>query len=240
VVALVSADSESPRSFGSVDRLVKQHDFAPKVTLAQVLEQPHAYGLGSLSDLRGEITIVDGKVWLAFPPPRDVTPAPAPRVVTEGAAAEKAGFLVAAHVAPDGWTKVQLTDPLSSKDVDSLLARAARAHGLDDRELVFRVKGTLEKLTLAIIDGRRVPPGPGSEATMETANVLQRVTPGADVELVGFYSPAAESSFTHAGQHAHVHAVVPREHATGHAEEFVLRPGAMLWLQGTTAMARAE
>jgi alpha-acetolactate decarboxylase len=98
--------------------------------------------------------------------------------------------------------------------------------------------GRLEALTLSIVDGRRVPPGPGSEQTLKDANVIRTVEAGAEAELVGFYTPADESPFTHPGKHTHVHAVVEKERATGHAQDFALRGGAVLWLQGTTALAK--
>lgn len=235
LVALVAAEAESPQSFGDVGRLIREHDVGTKVTLARVLQQPHAYGLGSLSNLRGEITIVDGEPWLAYPPK---SPQQDVRVVTEGVTTEKAAFLVATHVDPDAWTRVVLPDGVSSKDLELTLVRAARVHGLQDRELVFRVMGRLEALTLSIVDGRRVPPGPGSEQTLKDANVIRTVEAGAEAELVGFYTPADESPFTHPGKHTHVHAVVEKERATGHAQDFALRGGAVLWLQGTTALAK--
>jgi acetolactate decarboxylase len=243
IILLGFLSAESLRSFGDVRRVIREHDVGPKVALDRVLATPHAYGLGSLSGLRGEITIVDGKAWLAYPPrsasTKNAAPAPgagkpaeAIEVVTQDANVEKAAFLVATHVAPDAWTKVALPEGLSSKDLEATLARAARAHGLEDRELAFRAVGMLETLTLAIIDGSRVPPGPGTEETLKAANVLQTIGGGARAELVGFYSRAPQSPFTHPGKHAHVHAVVPDKPATGHAQEFVLKPGATLWLAG--------
>jgi acetolactate decarboxylase len=240
IVVLAFVSAESVRSFGDVRRVVREHDVGPKVSLDRVLATPHAYGLGSLSGLRGEITIVDGKAWLAYPPRSAATKnaAPAPgvgkaaeaiEVVTRDAEVEKAAFLVAAHVAPADWKKVELPEGLSSKELEATLARAARVHGLENRELVFRAVGMLETITLAIVDGSRVPPGPGSDETLKAANVLQTLG-GARAELVGFYTPADQSPFTHPGKHAHVHAVVPDKPATGHAQQFVLKPGATLWL----------
>jgi acetolactate decarboxylase len=243
VVSLLAAEAEGPRSFGDVRRVVRDHDVAPKVTLGAVLESPHAYGLGSLSELRGEIVIIDGKAWLSYPPRslKQTTlstdnPFSEPiRVKTEGVADEKAAFLVATHVDPAAWTKVELPEGLSSKNLEATLIREARAHGLKDRDLVFRATGTFETLTLAIVDGRRFPPGPGSEEILKAANVTLQVSGGGTGELVGFYTRANESPFTHPGSHAHTHAVVPRGQrgAAGHAQEFVMKPGAVLWLRAT-------
>ena len=53
--------------YGTIGQVVRQRDVTAKVELAEVLRTPHAFGLGSLSELRGEITIVDGIAWLSYP-----------------------------------------------------------------------------------------------------------------------------------------------------------------------------
>jgi alpha-acetolactate decarboxylase len=147
-------------------------------------------------------------------------------------------FLVATHVAPARWRRVPLPQALSSDDLDKTLERL---RGLDgqtkDREakdgptlaLPFRIDGRFNDITLAIIDGRLVPPGPGSETSMEKANVLQQHL-NVEGTLVGLFSTATDSAFNHAGKHAHVHAVLPATHAAGHAQTFQLAPGAALFL----------
>src|SRR5688572_4171827 len=54
-------------TFGHLRAVVHERDLAPKVKLAEVLARPHAYAVGALSELRGEVTIVDGVAWLAYP-----------------------------------------------------------------------------------------------------------------------------------------------------------------------------
>jgi alpha-acetolactate decarboxylase len=226
LIAVLSVETEAPRSFGDVGRVVRDHDVSPKVALGTVLERPHAYGLGSLSELRGEITILDGVAWLAYPPEKR---GGAVRVETKGAEAEQAAFLVATHVEPEGWRKVTLAGGVSSRDLEATLERIARDNSLDKRELTFRIEGKLETITLAIVDGRRIPAGPSSEKAFKKANLLLSEA-GIDGTLVGFYSVAPRSPFTHPGAHAHVHAVIPARPATGHAQEFRMAPGAVLWL----------
>src|SRR6478609_8787029 len=78
-VALALAASPRIRTYGTIQQLVSQHDVVAKVALADVLSTPHAYALGSLSHLRGEITILDGQAWVAY---RPVLASDGPRVVT--------------------------------------------------------------------------------------------------------------------------------------------------------------
>jgi alpha-acetolactate decarboxylase len=232
-LSLLSSTALEPRTFGDIGRLVRDHDTKAKVTLGDVLAKPHTYGLGSLSGLRGEITLLDGQAWLSYPPARD---GDKPRVVTAGNASETAAFLVTTQVDAGAWKKVTLRGALTSRDVDAQVAKLAIDNGLAGRDFAFRVDGTFQSLTLAIADGRRLPPGPGTEASMKQINALQTL---GDVSgsLVGFFSPDSTSSFTHAGAHTHVHAVVPAKPATGHAQDFTVAPGATLWLQVTSPRA---
>ena len=59
-VALALVPAAPIRTYGTIRQLIEQHDVAAKVTLSDVVGVPHVYGLGSLSHLRGEITILDG------------------------------------------------------------------------------------------------------------------------------------------------------------------------------------
>lgn len=227
----VSAAAAVPdiRTYGSIDTLVRNHDAAPKVVLADVLSRPHAYGLGSLSDLRGEITILDGTVWASYPPAR---PGEAGRVDVSRAGAEQAGFLVTTYVDPARWKPIKLNGPLSSETLDAALEKLAIENGAGAAPTAFLIEGRFPQLTLAIADGRRLPSGPGSEAAIQQANYLEQEVDSGGVEgtLVGFYTPAADGQFTHAGARTHVHAVIPDRRATGHVEAFTVSPGATLWL----------
>jgi len=222
-------------TFGSIAQLVRDRDASAKVDLASVIRLPHAYALGSLEDLRGEITIIDGDVWLSYPPAR---PGAAVKVVTTAGTNEAAAFLVATHADERAdWTAIALPDGLASREAAGRLAKWARERGLggpEGRPVPFRLDGTFTSLTLAIVDGRLVPPGPGTEEAMKKAQVIETHA-RARGTLVGFCSFApAGSAFTHPGQPCHVHAVLSEERATGHAQDFVVAPGATLWMPTST------
>ena len=240
---LVTAAAAGPdlRTYGTVDALIRNHDAAPKVVLTEVLSRPHAYGLGSLSDLRGEITILDGTAWMSFPPER---PGDDRRVEVSRDGAAEAGFLVAAYVDSAQWKPVKIAGPLASETFDGAFQQLAAQNGLGDAPFPFLIEGQFPTLTLAIADGRRLASGPGSEAALQAANYLeQEVGAGGGVEgtLVGFYTPTADARFTHPGARTHVHAVIPARRATGHAAAFTVAPGATLWLPiGTPAGAQGS
>ena len=228
-LALPVAGGQPPVTvYGTVRQLVGQHDTAAKVQLAEVLRTPHAFGLGSLSDLRGEITIADGTAWLSYPP---AAPGGAPKVVVSSDSPERAGFLVAAHVDPGRWREVKMSAPISSDTLEPILVKLVAETGLGGVDLPFRIEGRFTTLTIAITDGRKVPPGPTSEGALKKANDLQTE---ADVTatLIGFLAAKPDERFTHARTRIHVHAIVSARHMTGHAQAFTAAAGAKLWLPG--------
>jgi alpha-acetolactate decarboxylase len=215
-------------TFGTIRRLTDDRDAGPKVTLSQVQASANAYGLGSLSELRGEITLLDGVAWLAYPPAAGS--GQIPRVVSAAESSEKAGFLAVSHVPPPAWHAVGLPDALTSETLQATIERLlppARKKKGRGRAFPFRVEGHFQHVTLAIVDGRLLPPGARGEKAVEKANVLQALNE-VDGTLVGFFSFTDGAAFNHAGRRVHVHAILPRNQASGHAQSFVMAPGATL------------
>jgi alpha-acetolactate decarboxylase len=213
-------------TFGTMRQLVREGDATPKAILAAVLERPHAHGLGSISGLRGEIAIVDGTAWLSYPP---AAAGAAPKVIASKDSREQAGFLVTAHVDPAQWRRIAVGEALSADNLEAALGKLVAQHGLAGADVPFRIDGKFSTLTLAIVDGRKLPPGATSPDAMKQANHLQTET-GVDATLVGFFAATSDERFTHPGTRVHVHAVVPARRATGHARAFSVAPGATLWL----------
>ena len=207
---------------GSIRALTDKRDVAAKITLRDVQKTLDTFGLGSLSDLRGEITILESVAWLAYPPESGG----APRVVSSLESNETAGFLAVSHVPPGAWHAVGVETPLTSDNlqatIEGLLPPARKKKGAPP--FVFRVDGHFQNVTLAIVDGRQLPPDAKGEAAIEKTNALQALR---DVEgtLVGFYAPKDGAAFNHAHKRLHVHVVIPKNKATGHAQSFVLAPG---------------
>ena len=180
------------KTYGTMRQLVREHDAAPKVVLTEVLRRPHAHGLGSISGLRGEITILDGTAWLSYPP---AAAGGAPRVVASKSSREQAGFLVATHVAPAQWQRIIVAPAMSSDNFEATIAKLVAQHDLTGTEVAFRVDGKFTSLTLAIVDGRKLPSGARSADEMQQANHLRTET-NVDATLVGFFAAASLNDAT--------------------------------------------
>jgi len=212
-------------TYGTIRGLTEKRDLAPKITLGEVQKSSSVWGLGSLSELRGEITMLDSVAWLAYPPDGGG----APRVVSSLQSSERAGFLAVSQVPPASWHAIGLERALTSDElqatIEKLLPPARKKKGA--RPFPFRVEGHFQRVTVAIVDGRLLPPDAKGEAAVAKANVLQSLR-DVDGTLVGFYAPKDGAPFNHAHQRLHVHVVIPHNQATGHAQAFVLAPGASI------------
>jgi alpha-acetolactate decarboxylase len=156
-------------------------------------------------------------------------------VVASPDVSERAGFLVVAHVDPARWREVKLSAPISSDNLESVLVKLVTETGLGGVDLPFRIEGRFSTLTLAIVDGRKLPPGPSPAEALKKANHLQTET-DVNATLVGFLAAKPDERFTHPGKRVHVHAVVEARRMTGHAQAFKAPAGVRVWLPAGAKM----
>jgi hypothetical protein len=117
-------------TFGAFRSIMISGDFIARVRLDTVMASHPTIGVGALADARGEITICDGTL-----------------VVTYGeaptnSAPEAAALLATARV--DGWQGVPVENDVPPNDIESFIAVAARAHGIDSTvSFPFEVRGNI-------------------------------------------------------------------------------------------------
>jgi acetolactate decarboxylase len=201
----------------------------PAVTLAEAVAAPHTYAVGALAGLRGEVTVVDGRVWRAT-----AGEAPGAVRVEEGAGAGAAALLVAAQV--PRWQEVVLPEDVGGEALVARLEALAARAGLDlEQPFPLLLSGPLAEVDWHVVDGRRLEPGAGHAA--HRASGASGTLRGGEGVLVGFYSRHHAGVFTHMGERLHLHLVAPASPApgagspvTGHADRVVLRAGTLLRL----------
>src|SRR5205085_11379950 len=63
---LLSVNAESEvRVIGEMRRMFTAHDIGANVELARINTNQHVYALGPLANLRGEVTVLDGQVFVS-------------------------------------------------------------------------------------------------------------------------------------------------------------------------------
>lgn len=219
-VARTNAAPVSVETYGELRAMMHEGKTGPVVNLGSILT-PTVYGLGALSELRGEVTILGGNVWLAYPEEGDNT-----RVETTTSTTESAALFVAANV--QSWKAVPIPDDIEFSALDQRIEALASAAGVDvEKPFPVLVEGELTGLRWHVIDGRRLTPGPSShEQHMRMA--AKGEAPLVRATLLGFFSKQHQGVFTHRGQNIHFHFIDPEKRLSGHVDAVGIRKGAIL------------
>jgi acetolactate decarboxylase len=214
-----AADSSPPAEvthFGSV-HAVMQGEWAPVVSLSEGLRSGTAYGLGALSDLRGEFVAMPGEIWLSH-----ATSTATPDVQRVTASDESAALLVSTNVT--AFRKAPIAADVASADVEARVAELARQMGVNvSKPFPFLIEGRLTELHWHVVDGTRVAAG-----TRPDESAQKRVAAAAEGTIVGFYSESHEGVFTMMGQRTHMHVILRDGSVSGHVESLEIPAGATL------------
>lgn len=175
--------------------------------------------LGPAEDVRGEITAIDGKVFVSRAEDGEIFTAEMPGV--------KAPFLAYAYV--NAWDTL-MTDAVirDLKDLERFTDSLARAAGIGpDRPFPFRLRAEWERLDFHIIMRDTAETEHAHEA--HAAAKMKFSERQGDYDLVGFFSRRHEGVFTHKGQYIHVHAISADRRETGHLDG-ISHKGALTFL----------
>lgn len=175
----------------------------PQVVLSRALRGPHTYAVGVLSEQRGEVTVLNGEVWIAY-----ASPGRAARAQPSRRSDEHAALLVTASV--DRWREVSLRTAIDPAELDRRIEELAAAAGLElDRPFPVLVEGRFTQLRWS------ARPGGKPTALAEAKGTL-----------VGFFSRRHRGVFTQPSSTTHLHVVVPMLGVSGHVERVTVEPGA--------------
>ncbi|MGE3643603.1 MAG: acetolactate decarboxylase [Beijerinckiaceae bacterium] len=213
--------SFSVRAYGQFRLFFQRQDYTPKISLRAARAANPTDAVGALSELRGEISMIDGRYIISYgggctncPPPHD----------------EKAGLLGTARV--NTWHEaVLLPDTLEGKALDEFIIAQAKAKGIDTgKPFPVRLSGQLVNVKMHVIEapnkgftghGSVIPMAKQDEFTHERITGL----------VVGFYAPRSMFAvLTHPGEPFHFHWIDEGRTRTAHLDAFGMEKGASLLL----------
>jgi hypothetical protein len=190
-------------------------DVDGKISLRELGDLTHLYGLGPRAGVSGEITVFDGQPCIARVVDRRVN-------VETSADGHAACFLVYDQV--HAWHEVvQLR---SINDEATLLAtvrRVARESGLDDGvPFIFLLHGYAASITFHVLDKRDdLPHTPALHERAKVRFELERRV----VDVLGFHSSRHRGIFTPGESDLHMHFRTVDGQVSGHVERIALEPG---------------
>ncbi|HMI85317.1 MAG TPA: acetolactate decarboxylase [Polyangiaceae bacterium] len=216
----VSPGQGETRVFGALRALMHEGKTGPQVALSSVVPGPHAHAVGALSELRGEVTVLDDDIWLAYPNDDGTA-----RVTKVRVSNEQAALLVTAQVG--AWRRIPIAAEVRADRLDEEIERLARANGVDvARPIPLLVEGEFADIGWHVVDGRKIAAAKTHE---EHAAAAVRGSVGrATGTLVGFFSTHHQGVFTHMNKNTHFHVVLPKENVAAHVDGVTILPGATL------------
>jgi len=231
-VGLSAADVGEPHQgpivqYGTMHEAIAQQQHEGRVSFGEVVKRPHFYGVAALEGLRGEATILDGKVTMTTV---DVDGRMQP---IEGPASDKqATLLVGAYVS--SWSKHAVSQDVGAGEFDSYIADAAGKAGMRTSEpFLFTIEGEFTDVRLHVINGAcpmhaRLKDVELPKEQQPFASVVPRVKG----TLVGVFAKDAVGKLTHPATSTHDHLLfedpATGKTATGHVERVGLRAGSVV------------
>jgi len=205
-------------TWGEFRKIVMQGDFGAKVQLAEVMGRHPTIGVGTVAEGRGEITIHDGKLIISYGKPDSVH---------VDAGLESAALLQVGTAA--AWRRVDVDQDVALTQIESYLAEAAQAHGLDpNKSFPFEIEGTLISYRMHVNAApTNGPHGMGYPIAITVESTGDRL----DGRVAGLYASADLIGIaTHGGERIHAHWVSPDRSSTAHLDQWGLKAGSVLLL----------
>ena len=231
---LLAADEGPARQgqfvqYGQMHEAIGKQQHQGRVHFGELTERPHFYGVAALQGLRGEATILDGKITVTTVDAKGQT-----RPVRDNLGDLQATMLVGGYVA--AWSEHPVTKDVATDDFDEFIETAATQAGIGLKQpFVFTVAGKFEDVRLHVING--ACPLHARLMKKELPKNLQpfeaelRTVEGT---VVGVFAKDAVGKITHPATSTHIHLLFADpesgEQLTGHVEQLGLQAGAVVRL----------
>lgn len=185
------------------------------------ISHEHLFGISPLGRIEGEITIIDGKPFVAT-------------VTKDGTIQLKedwkveAPFAVYAHV--NEWEKFEFNETISDEtDLQNKIAAFAKAQGYDiSKPFPFRISGDFTEIGFHIIS--KPPDEKEHDHDLHDKAKKHFILEHIKGELLGFYSQNHQGVFTHRGSFVHTHFIDDAHKNMGHVEEIEAEKGKLTLL----------
>jgi acetolactate decarboxylase len=211
------------KTYGELRAMMHEGKTEPNVKLSDIASKD-LYALGALSELRGEVTVLGGSVWLGYPEGDQV------RVVNTESSDEQATLLVSANV--NQWRELTTSKPIAAPNLDAEIESLAKSAGIDVEEpFPVLIDGEFTEVQWHVIDGTKVTAGPSTHEQHRKMGA-QGAAKDLRAMLLGFFSKKHMGVFTHHGENTHFHLVDPVGKATGHVDSVSIAPGARVRVPG--------
>jgi acetolactate decarboxylase len=204
--------------YGGMRDVLRLGNTQSRISFAEMRQQPHAIGVGALTDLQGEITIFDGQIFVAT-----TSDGISASTTREDATPGSATLMTISHVKK--WHHDTLPDSLP---LEQAIETVARSHGIDsDTPFPFIIEGVAESYELHVINGFCPIATPDLAPEDQPWRAHGESTA---LKVIGFFARDQHGVMTHHGSNLHIHAIIGdgNETITGHLDAVEMAPGSVL------------
>ena len=196
--SLVSGANYEVKTWGSMREVLKEGKTSGRITLDEVVTQ-NSIGVGALSELKGEITLLAGEVFIATGA-KDSSSKQQIFKTRSVSKSDQAALLVIAEV--PAWESLNLGSCATYSDLETKVAAVLKQRGFDLLQPTpIRIRGVADRVDFHVIAGscpiadpQGTPPWRGS-------------IEGEPLELVGIYVEESAGKLTHHLHNSHLHVV---------------------------------
>lgn len=194
-----------------------------RIALSDIAAKPHAFAVGAVEGLRGEILIDDGHCWVA----QVIAEHSAP--VHKDAQSHRATLLTVAYV--PAWSESVVTKAVASDEFEAFIRDAAKRIGIDTtRPFPFVIEGEFRHLSAHVINGF-CPMNQNVDGGSDENRPIRLDDAAGSGKLIGIYAEDSAGELTHHGSSMHVHVLTESPPKTvAHVEGVGIAPGAKLRL----------
>ena len=204
--------------YGGMRDVLRLGNTQSRISFVEMRQQPHAIGVGALTDLQGEITVFDGQIFVAT-----TSNGISASTTRDDANPGSATLMTLSHVKK--WHHDTLPD---SVPLEQAIETVARSHGIDsDRPFPFFIEGVAESYELHVINGFCPIATPDLAPEDQPWRAQGESTA---LKVIGFFARDQQGVMTHHGSNLHIHAIIGDgdETITGHLDAVEMAPGSVL------------
>lgn len=199
------AQKSSVKVAGAMKNVMKKGELTGSISLDSLAEKG-VYGLGPVEFLKGELLLLDGKVFKSSVVDED-------SMQVKKHSSVKAPFFVYSEV--EKWKSVSIPSWVNSLEsledfLDKLTPENADA-------FAFRLKGKINSADIHIVnlpEGRKV-----SSPKEAHEGITDYKLNDKEIEILGFFSRKHQAVFTHHNTFMHLHLITKDEKQMGHLDE---------------------
>ncbi len=208
--ACTTIENPKVEIYGALFEMMHQGNLSTRIDLNSLKEKKHTYGLGALTDLKGEILIMDSNVFISSETNNG-------DINISNSYNHQATLFVQSQVSK--WQSIELPSFVHTvTKLEDYIESEAKRYGLDiEKPFPFIISGVIPDVKWHIINW---PEGDTEHTHIKHINSgLSGHLKDTSMKILGFYSKHHKAIFTHHTTNVHMHFLTNDKKISGHIDE---------------------